>query len=51
MEGALAFSEHLMMNAARLWLEASLEQKQRLQEVLFPNGLWFDGERFGTVVT
>ena len=50
-EGVLAFAEHLLTNAARLWMEASLDQKQRLQTVFFPAGLQFDGERFGTAVT
>ncbi len=35
-EGVLAFAEHLLTNAARLWMEASLDQKQRLQTVFFP---------------
>ena len=50
-EGVLAFAEHLLTNAARLWMEASLDQKQRLQAVFFPEGLRFDGEGFGTAVT
>ena len=50
-EGALAFAEHLLTNAARLWTELDLDQKQRLQQVLFPEGLRFDGEKFGTAVT
>ena len=49
--GVLAFAEHLLTNAARLWMEASLDQKQRLQSVFFPEGLRFDGERFGTAAT
>ena len=49
--GVLAFAEHLLTNAARLWMEASLEQKQRLQHVFFPEGLRFDGQEFGTAVT
>ena len=32
-------------------LEASLDQKQRLQTVFFPEGLRFDGLEFGTAVT
>jgi hypothetical protein len=39
-----------MTNAARLWMELALDQKQQLQKALFPNGLQFDGERFGTAV-
>jgi site-specific DNA recombinase len=50
-EGALAFAEHLLTNAARLWMELGLDQKQQLQQVLFPEGLRFDGEKFGTAVT
>ena len=50
-EGVLAFAEHLLTNAARLWMEASLDQKQRLQTVFFPEGLRFDGEEFGTAIT
>ena len=34
-----------------LWMEASFDQKQRLQQVFFPDGLRFDGEEFGTSVT
>ena len=50
-EGVLAFAEHVMTNADRLWMELSLDQRQQLQKVLFPEGLRFDGERFGTAVT
>ncbi len=47
-EGVLGFAEHLLTNAARLWSEFRLDQKQRFQHVLFPKGLSFDGEAFGT---
>ncbi len=50
-EGILGFAEHLLTNAARVWVEASLDQRQRLQRVFFPEGLQFDGEAFGTAVT
>lgn len=50
-ESALGFAEHVLTNAARLWLELNLDQKQQLQSVLFPEGLRFDGEKFGTAVT
>ena len=44
-EAVLGFSEHILLNAARLWMELELEQKQRLQRVLFPRGIqFFDGE-------
>ena len=32
-------------------MELDLDQKQQLQQVLFPEGLRFDGEEFGTAVT
>ncbi len=50
-EGVLGFAEHVLGNAARLWVEASVEQKRRLQEVLFPEGLRLRDGRFGTAVT
>ena len=50
-DGVLAFAEHVVTNSARLWIELDLVHKQSLQQVLFPEGLRFDGERFGTAVT
>ena len=50
-EGLLGFAEHLLANAGRLWSEAPAEQKQRLQRVLFPEGLRLKDGRFGTAVT
>ena len=50
-DGVLAFAEHVMTNAARLWMELGLNQRQQLQKALFPEGLRFDGEKFGTAVT
>ena len=47
----LAFAEHVVTNAARRWMELDLAQKQRLQQVLFSQGLRFDGEKFGAAVT
>jgi hypothetical protein len=32
----------VLLNAPRLWAELSLEQKPRLQQVLFPNGVQFE---------
>ena len=45
-EGHLAFFEQLLTNAARLWMAVGLDQKQQLQQGLFPEGLQFV-ERFG----
>jgi hypothetical protein len=50
-EGLLGFAEHVLTNAARLWIEASPEQKTRLQQVLFPNGLTLQDGKFGTATT
>jgi len=50
-EGILGFAEYLLENAPRLWMELSLEQRQQLQRTIFPEGLPFDGEQFGTAVT
>jgi hypothetical protein len=38
-------------NASALWIDASLEDRLRLQEVLFPQGLVWDGAGFQTPVT
>ncbi len=50
-EGILAFAEKVLSNAARLWSESSLEQRQHLQKVFFPKGLVWKGGNFGTPVT
>jgi len=38
-QAAVSHGESLLLNARRFWVEASLEQKQRLQEVFFPRVL------------
>jgi site-specific DNA recombinase len=45
-EGILAFAERVLPRAADLWVQASLDQKQRLQQLFFPDGIAFDGNRF-----
>ena len=50
-DGLLGFAEHLVMNARRMWDEAGVGQKQRLQRFVVPTGLEWNGERFGTVTT
>ncbi len=44
-EGILAFAERVLPNASDLWVQASLNQKQRLQQLFFPDGLRFDRKR------
>jgi hypothetical protein len=43
-EGILAFAERVLARAADLWVQASLEQRQRLQQLFFPDGIAFDGK-------
>ncbi len=50
-EAVLNFSEYVFLNAGRLWFEASLDQKQRLQGVIFPGGVTFLDGTFGTAKT
>ena len=45
-EGILAFAERVLPRAADLWVQASLEQRQRFQQLFFPEGNAFDGDRF-----
>jgi hypothetical protein len=48
----LAFAERTLPRAADLWVQASLDQRQRFQQLFFPDGIAFDGNRFiGTGVT
>ena len=46
MEGILAFAERILPRASDLWVQASLDYKQRLQQLFFPEGIAFDGNRF-----
>jgi hypothetical protein len=50
-EGVLAFAEHVLGNLVALWTNADAGDRRRIQEALFPTGLVWDGERFGTAVT
>ena len=45
-EGILAFAERILPRAVDLWVQASLDYKQRLQQLFFPEGIAFDGNRF-----
>ena len=42
----LAFAERILPRASELWVQASLDYKQRLQQLFFPEGIAFDGNRF-----
>ena len=45
------FAEHVVLNARRMWSEFPLKHRRRMQKVLFPEGLAWDGEAFRTPVT
>lgn len=51
LDRALDLGERLLEDAAKLWLEIDPGQRSRLQRFVYPDGLTFDGERFGTAVT
>ncbi len=38
-EGILAFAERVLPSASNLWVQSSLNQKQRLQQLFFPEGV------------
>jgi len=50
-EGILAFAEHVIGNAAALWMNASATDRLALQRAFFPDGLDWNGTGFGTLVT
>jgi hypothetical protein len=45
-EGILAFAERVLPRASDLWIQASLEYRQTLQKLFFPEGITFDGKSF-----
>ena len=50
-EAVLGFARHLILNAAQMWIQASLDQRQRLQGVLFPDGLTYANGAIGIAIT
>ena len=45
-QGILVFAERILPRASDLWVQASLDYKQRLQQLFFPEGIAYDGHRF-----
>lgn len=45
-QGILAFAERVLPRASDLWVQASLEQRQCLQKLFFPEGITFNGKEF-----
>jgi site-specific DNA recombinase len=50
-EAVLDFAQAVLLNASNLWKAAPSEQKQRLQQVLFPDGVTYSGGNYRTGVT
>jgi hypothetical protein len=46
--GVLAFSQRILTSPAHLWMDSSLDQKQRLQQLYFPDGVSYDGKEIKT---
>ena len=46
--GVRVFAEYLLTNIGTAWVEASLAQRQQIQRAMFPDGLPFNGQNFGT---
>jgi hypothetical protein len=42
----LLLAERILPRASDLWVQASLDDKQRLQQLFFPEGIAYDGNRF-----
>jgi hypothetical protein len=49
-ERILNFAERVLPRASDLWIQASLEQRQRLQRLFFPEGVTFSGKSFDRTV-
>lgn len=50
-ETVLDYAEMVLTNASNLWKSAPAEQKQRLQQVLFPDGVTYSEGKYRTAVT
>jgi site-specific DNA recombinase len=50
-EAAVSFGELLLLDAPRLWSESSPDQRRRLQQALFPDGVHFENGNYRTAQT
>lgn len=50
-EAVVNYGVNAISDASQFWRDGSVDQKQRFQRILFPEGLTFDGENFGTAAT
>ena len=51
LEAALGFANHVLTRTSTLWEAADPSQKRRLQTLIFPEGLTFDGNALETPAT
>ncbi len=51
MEASLGYARAIMTKTYQLWEAANPDQKRRLQKLIFPEGVTFDGEALGTPAT
>ena len=50
-ETVLEYAEMVLTNASNPWKAAPAEQKQRLQQVLFPEGVTYSEGKYRTAIT
>ncbi len=50
-EGVLAFAQEMLLDASKLWRQYTIDQKQRFQHLIFPEGLSFGEGKFRTAPT
>ncbi len=50
-EAVLDYAQMVLLNASNLWKAAPAEQKQRLQQVLFPEGVTYSEGNYRTAAT
>jgi hypothetical protein len=50
-EAVLDYAEMIILNASNLWKAAPIEQKQRLQQVLFPERIIYADGNYRTALT
>ena len=45
------YSKYFLSNLSELWINSDIKLKQRFQKLIFPKGIFFDGNRVRTTVT
>ena len=45
------YCKYFISNISHLWKNAELDLKQRFQNLIFPEGIEYDSEKFGTART